>query len=154
MATSSTWMRAPVLMELHVTLMLVKNSTRKDTVVETNVSPFGLHQPKGRNVRLNHCLFPCTNYSSIKIDLGEKHYFEKKKTQKGGKKKITDMQFSAQLTDKIANRSGAPRPSLTDVGTETAFRLDQRKHFRKSKHLLRSEVSWCDLCLRGHCTSE
>ena len=24
------------------------------------------------------------------------------------------------------------------------FRLDQRKHFQKSKHLLRSEVSWCD----------
>ena len=35
----------------------------------------------------------------------------------------------------------SPRPLLTDVGTETAFRLDQRKHFRKSKHLLRSEVS-------------
>ena len=50
--------------------------------------------------------------------------------------------------NKIANRSGAPRPPLTDVGTETAFRLDQRKHFRKSKHLLRSEVSWCDLHLR------
>ena len=33
---------------------------------------------------------------------------------------------------------------MTDVGTETAFRLDQRKHFRKSKHLLRSEVNWCD----------
>ena len=27
---------------------------------------------------------------------------------------------------------------MTDVGTETAFRLDQRKRFRKSKHLLRS----------------
>ena len=27
---------------------------------------------------------------------------------------------------------------MTDVGTETAFRLDQRKHFRKSKHPLRS----------------
>ena len=38
----------------------------------------------------------------------------------------------------------ARRPPLTDVGTGTAFRLDQRKHFRKSKHLLRSEVSWCD----------
>ena len=37
---------------------------------------------------------------------------------------------------------------MTDVGTETAFRLDQRKHFRKSKHPLRSEVSWCDLHLR------
>ena len=33
---------------------------------------------------------------------------------------------------------------MTDVGTETAFRLDQRKHFRKNKHLLRSEVSCCD----------
>ena len=32
-----------------------------------------------------------------------------------------------------------PRPPMTDVGTETAFRLDQREHFRKSKHLLRSE---------------
>ena len=25
---------------------------------------------------------------------------------------------------------------MTDVGTETAFRLDQRKHFRKSKHFV------------------
>ena len=60
-------------------------------------------------------------------------------------------------SNKIANRSGAPRPPLTDayVVTETAFRLDQRKHFRKSKHLLRSEVSWCDLHLplsTWHCT--
>ena len=43
--------------------------------------------------------------------------------------------------NKIASRCGAPRPPMTDVGTETAFRLNQRKHFRKSKHLLRSEVS-------------
>ena len=44
---------------------------------------------------------------------------------------------------------------MTDVGPETAFRLDQRKHFRKSTHLLRSEVSWCDLHLRwSTCTSE
>ena len=43
--------------------------------------------------------------------------------------------------NKIASRCGAPRPPMTNVGTETAFRLDQRKHFRKSKHLLRSEVS-------------
>ena len=34
-----------------------------------------------------------------------------------------------------------PMPPMTDVGTETAFRLDQRKHFQKSKHPLRSEVS-------------
>ena len=33
------------------------------------------------------------------------------------------------------------RPPMTDVGIETAFRPDQRKHFQKSKHLLRSEVS-------------
>ena len=33
---------------------------------------------------------------------------------------------------------------MTDVATETAFRLDPRKHFQKSKHLLRSEVNWCD----------
>ena len=33
--------------------------------------------------------------------------------------------------NKIACRSGAPRPPMTDVGTETVFRLDQRKHFRK-----------------------
>ena len=35
------------------------------------------------------------------------------------------------MTNKIASRSGAPRPPMTDVGTETAFRLDQRKHFRR-----------------------
>ena len=44
-------------------------STREETVVETIVSPFGLHQrlpqtlikPEVRNVRLDHCVFPCTN---------------------------------------------------------------------------------------------
>ena len=34
-------------------------------------------------------------------------------------------------SNKIACRSRAPRPPMTDVGTETSFRLDQRKHFRK-----------------------
>ena len=33
---------------------------------------------------------------------------------------------------------------MKDECTETAFRLDQCKHFRKSKHLLRSEVNRCD----------
>ena len=51
-----------------------------------------------------------------------------------------------------------PLPASNDrLGTETAVRLDQRKHFRKSKHLLRSEVNWCDLHLRRstwHYTSE
>ena len=36
------------------------------------------------------------------------------------------------------------RPPVTNVGTETAFRHLQCKHCQKSKHLLRSEVSWCD----------
>ena len=36
------------------------------------------------------------------------------------------------------------RPPMTNVRTETAFRHDQRKHFRKSKPLLRLEVRWCD----------
>ena len=35
------------------------------------------------------------------------------------------------------------RPPVTDIGTETSFRLDQHKHFQKSKHILRSKVSWC-----------
>ena len=47
----------------------------------------------------------------------------------------------ANVYQKIASRCEVPRPPMTDVGTETAFRLDQRKHFRKSKHLLTSEVS-------------
>ena len=35
--------------------------------------------------------------------------------------------------NKIASRCGAPQASMhmIDVGTETALRLDQRKHFRK-----------------------
>ena len=36
---------------------------------------------------------------------------------------------------------------MTDVGTETTFRLNQRIISIKSKHLLRSEVSWCDQTL-------
>ena len=46
--------------------------------------------------------------------------------------------------DKIAGRLEPRRPPMKDEGTETAFRLDQCKHFRKSKHLLRSEVNRCD----------
>ena len=36
------------------------------------------------------------------------------------------------------------RPPMTNVGTETAFRHDHCKHFQKRKHLLRSEVGWCN----------
>ena len=46
--------------------------------------------------------------------------------------------------NKIAGRLEPRRPPMKDEGTETAFRLDQCKHFRKSKHLLRSEVNRCD----------
>ena len=51
--------------------------------------------------------------------------------------------FAAGLY-KIAGRLEPRRPPMKDEGTETAFRLDQCKHFRKSKHLLRSEVNRCD----------
>ena len=45
-------------------------------------------------------------------------------------------------TSSQSARRGEPRrPPMPDVGTETAFRLDQRKDFQKSKHLWRSEVS-------------
>ena len=59
------------------------------------------------------------------------------------------MQFSChkqlcKILNKIAGRLEPRRPPMKDEGTETAFRLDQRKHFRKSKHLLRSEVNRCD----------
>ena len=50
-------------------------------------------------------------------------------------------QRDIHISNKIASRCEAPRHPVTDVGTETAFRLDQRKHFRKSKHPLRSEIS-------------
>ena len=36
------------------------------------------------------------------------------------------------------------RLPMTNVGTKTAFRHGHCKHFQKSKHLLGSEVSWCD----------
>ena len=36
------------------------------------------------------------------------------------------------------------RPPMANVGTETAVRRDECKHFRKCEHLLRSDVSWCD----------
>ena len=47
-------------------------------------------------------------------------------------------------SNKIAGRLEPRRPPMKDEGTETAFRLDQCKHFRKSKHLLRSEFNRCD----------
>ena len=46
--------------------------------------------------------------------------------------------------NKIAGRLEPRRPPMKDEGIETAFRLDQCKHFRKSKHFLRSEVNRCD----------
>ena len=48
------------------------------------------------------------------------------------------------VIDKIAGRLEPRRRPMKDEGIETAFRLDQCKHFRKSKHLLRSEVNRCD----------
>ena len=36
------------------------------------------------------------------------------------------------------------RPAMTNAGNETAFRHYHLQAFPKSKHLLRSEVSWCD----------
>ena len=56
-------------------------------------------------------------------------------------KQLQICRLPQRMDYKIDNRCGAPRPSMTDVGTEAAFRLHQRKHFRKSKHLLRSVVS-------------
>ena len=35
------------------------------------------------------------------------------------------------LRDKTAGRHGAPRPPMTDVGTETAFRLEKAQAFPK-----------------------
>ena len=58
-------------------------------------------------------------------------HYEKKKCQTNGKH---DKGYD-DTSNKMAGRHGAPRPSMTDVGTETAFRLEKRKHFRKSKHL-------------------
>ena len=52
--------------------------------------------------------------------------------------------FVSLLVNKIAGRLEPRRPPMKDEGTETAFRLDQCKHFRKSKHPLRSEVNRCD----------
>ena len=55
-----------------------------------------------------------------------------------GKYIIGIAKYWCQYTrNKIASRSVAPRPPMTDVGTETAFRLDQRKHFLKKVN-----ISW------------
>ena len=43
-------------------------------------------------------------------------WYEKKITMKG---------------NKMAGRRGAPRPPMTDVGTETAFRLEKAQAFPK-----------------------
>ena len=50
-----------------------------------------------------------------------------------GKRSMSNHSLRREISvgDKIASRCGAPRPPMTDVGTETAFRLDHRKHFRK-----------------------
>ena len=35
------------------------------------------------------------------------------------------------IFNKMAGRRGAPRPPMTDVGTETAFRLEKAQAFPK-----------------------
>ena len=34
-------------------------------------------KPQGRNVRLNHCLFPCSDYSPVKIDQRKRRKWRK-----------------------------------------------------------------------------
>ena len=70
-----------------------------------------------------------------------KEIFARKHTATHKPTSAQPLTATSVTSNKVASRSGAPRPPLTDVGTETAFRLDQHKHFQKSKHLLRSEVS-------------
>ena len=46
-------------------------------------------------------------------------------------KSLINPQAPPFLPDKMAGRRGAPRPPMTDVGTETAFRLEKAQAFPK-----------------------
>ena len=93
----------------------------------------------------NDCEIACVKRANVVLHVGlSKEIFTRKQTathKPTSAQSLTVTTMTHMHTYKIASRCGAPRPPMTDVGTETAFRLDQRKHFRKSKHLLRSEVS-------------
>ena len=126
------------------------------------VSLIDLKEMKTRNDCEIAC--DCVKRATVVLHVGLcKEIFARKHTATHKPTSAQPLTATSVTSNKIASRSGAPRPPLTDVGTEIAFRqsfrLDQRKHFRKSKHLLRSEVSWCDVHLRRStwhhsCTSE
>ena len=42
-----------------------------------------------------------------------------------------EMLVNGRVLNKMAGRHGAPRPPMTDVGTETAFRLEKAQAFPK-----------------------
>ena len=44
---------------------------------------------------------------------------------------VTSMTHTHTYTYKMAGRHGAPRPPMTDVGTETAFRLEKAQALPK-----------------------
>ena len=122
------------------TLILYKKEFRKMKKV---VSLLDLKEMKTRNDCEIAC--DCVNRANVVLPVGLwKEIFARKHTASHNPTSAQPLyshQRDIHTSNKIANRCAAPRPLMTDVGTETAFRLDQRKHFRKSKHLLRSEVS-------------
>ena len=87
----------------------------------------------------------CVKRANVVLDVGLcKEIFARKHTathKRTSAQPLYSDQRDIHTSNTIASRSGGPRPPMADVGTEIAFRLDQRKHFRKRKHLLRSEVS-------------
>ena len=127
------------------TVILYKKEFRKMKKV---VSLLDVKEMKTRNDCENAC--DCVKRANVVLHVGLcEEIFAGKHTATHNCKPTSAQPLSAPHSDqrdihtsnKIASRYGAPRPPMTDVGTETTFRLDQRKHFRKSKLLLRSEVS-------------
>ena len=134
------------------TVILYKKEIRK--MKKSRVSLLDVKEMKTRNDCEIAC--DCVKRANVVLHVGLcEEIFARKHTATHKPTSAQPLTATSMTSNKIANRYGAPGPPMTDVGTETAFRLDQRKHFRKSKHPLRSEVSWCDRHLRrSTCTCE
>ena len=87
----------------------------------------------------NDCEIACdyVKRANVVLHVGLcKEIFARKHTAPTSRHLLSPFTATSVTSNKIASRHGAPRPPMTDLGTETAFRLDQRKHFRNSRYLL------------------
>ena len=74
----------------------------------------------------------CVKRANVVLHVGLcKEIFARKHTATHKPTSAQPLIVTTMTPDKMAGRRGAPRPPMTDVGTETAFRLEKAQAFSK-----------------------